>query len=238
MSQRLRIGVDIGGTFTDVTVLDPGDGSVAFGKALWTPDDLVGGILDAIERPGRARGRGVHHSRLDRRDQRDPRTQGRADRAGHDRRLSRRLRDRPHQPARFVQPLLPQARAARFRATASSRLPNACSLRRLGLAAARRGGARARRAASCATQDVEGGRGDVSALVRQRRRTNGGWSRSCAKRCPSVVHHRLARRLARAARIRAHLDDGGQRLRRPARERAISSGSKRGLHATASTATC
>jgi N-methylhydantoinase A len=47
-ARRLRIGVDIGGTFTDVTVLDPADGSVAFGKALSTPDDLVRGILDAI----------------------------------------------------------------------------------------------------------------------------------------------------------------------------------------------
>ena len=46
--QRLRIGVDIGGTFTDVTVMDTGDGSVTFGKALSTPDDLVRGIFDAI----------------------------------------------------------------------------------------------------------------------------------------------------------------------------------------------
>ncbi len=48
VSRRLRIGVDIGGTFTDVTVMDPADGSVTFGKALSTPDDLVRGILDAI----------------------------------------------------------------------------------------------------------------------------------------------------------------------------------------------
>jgi N-methylhydantoinase A len=46
--KQLRIGVDIGGTFTDVTVMDTGDGSVTFGKALSTPDDLVRGILDAI----------------------------------------------------------------------------------------------------------------------------------------------------------------------------------------------
>lgn len=44
----MRIGVDIGGTFTDATVLDANDGSVRFGKALSTPDDLVGGIFDAI----------------------------------------------------------------------------------------------------------------------------------------------------------------------------------------------
>jgi N-methylhydantoinase A len=48
----LRIGVDIGGTFTDVTVMDAADGSVRFGKALSTPDDLVRGIMDAIEVAG------------------------------------------------------------------------------------------------------------------------------------------------------------------------------------------
>lgn len=54
MSDRtLRIGVDIGGTFTDVTVMDTTDGSVTFGKALSTPDDLVRGILDAIAVTGR-----------------------------------------------------------------------------------------------------------------------------------------------------------------------------------------
>jgi N-methylhydantoinase A len=50
----VRIGVDIGGTFTDVAVLDPADGSVAYGKALSTPDDLVRGIFDAIEASGTA----------------------------------------------------------------------------------------------------------------------------------------------------------------------------------------
>ncbi len=50
----LRIGVDIGGTFTDATVLDTRDGSVRFGKALSTPRDLVAGIFAAIEVAGAA----------------------------------------------------------------------------------------------------------------------------------------------------------------------------------------
>ncbi len=50
----LRIGVDIGGTFTDVTVMDAADGSVTFGKSLSTPDDLVRGIMDAIAVTGAA----------------------------------------------------------------------------------------------------------------------------------------------------------------------------------------
>jgi N-methylhydantoinase A len=52
--KHLRIGVDIGGTFTDVTVMDTGDGSVTFGKSLSTPDDLVRGIMNAIEVTGRS----------------------------------------------------------------------------------------------------------------------------------------------------------------------------------------
>jgi N-methylhydantoinase A len=50
----LRIGVDIGGTFTDATVLDTADGSVRFGKALSTPHNLVAGIFSAIEVAGAA----------------------------------------------------------------------------------------------------------------------------------------------------------------------------------------
>ena len=50
----LRIGVDIGGTFTDATILDTGNGTVRFGKALSTPNDLVSGIFDAIGIAGAA----------------------------------------------------------------------------------------------------------------------------------------------------------------------------------------
>ena len=53
-AKTLRIGVDIGGTFTDVTVMNTGDGSVTFGKSLSTPDDLVRGILNAIAVTGRS----------------------------------------------------------------------------------------------------------------------------------------------------------------------------------------
>ena len=51
-SAKLRLSADIGGTFTDVAVLDPADGSVRLGKALSTPDDLVRGIFDAIDAAG------------------------------------------------------------------------------------------------------------------------------------------------------------------------------------------
>ena len=39
MSQRYRVGVDIGGTFTDLIVIDSATGAFTLGKVLTTPDD-------------------------------------------------------------------------------------------------------------------------------------------------------------------------------------------------------
>jgi len=44
----LRIGVDIGGTFTDVVVFDEAKGSVALAKALSTPAELAKGVQEAL----------------------------------------------------------------------------------------------------------------------------------------------------------------------------------------------
>jgi N-methylhydantoinase A len=43
----LRVGIDIGGTFTDLVMLGP-DGSVATAKVLSTPDDYSRGIMDGL----------------------------------------------------------------------------------------------------------------------------------------------------------------------------------------------
>jgi N-methylhydantoinase A len=48
----LRVGVDIGGTFTDVVVFDETQGSVALAKALSTPRELARGVRDALARSG------------------------------------------------------------------------------------------------------------------------------------------------------------------------------------------
>ncbi|HEY1292224.1 MAG TPA: hydantoinase/oxoprolinase N-terminal domain-containing protein, partial [Chloroflexota bacterium] len=48
----MRIGVDIGGTFTDVVVFDDEDGSVRLAKSLSTPDDLARGVREALVRSG------------------------------------------------------------------------------------------------------------------------------------------------------------------------------------------
>ena len=42
-----RIGVDIGGTFTDVAVVDDASGRIGAAKTLTTPRDFVTGVLEA-----------------------------------------------------------------------------------------------------------------------------------------------------------------------------------------------
>lgn len=49
--QNLRIGVDIGGTFTDVTAIDS-EGSFRIAKAPSTPPNFAKGVLDALEKLG------------------------------------------------------------------------------------------------------------------------------------------------------------------------------------------
>ena len=73
----LRVGADIGGTFTDIVFLGP-DGAVRAAKLLSTPDDYCRAILDGL-RGERARTSVAGADRRDRpwddgRDQCDPRT--------------------------------------------------------------------------------------------------------------------------------------------------------------------
>ena len=44
----LRVGVDIGGTFTDVVFFDEDTNSVALAKALTTPVELARGVQDSL----------------------------------------------------------------------------------------------------------------------------------------------------------------------------------------------
>jgi N-methylhydantoinase A len=46
----VRVAVDIGGTFTDATLLDEGSGDVAIAKVLTTPADPSEGFMQAVER--------------------------------------------------------------------------------------------------------------------------------------------------------------------------------------------
>ena len=47
MSAAFRIGIDIGGTFTDCTIVSP-DGEVTIAKAPSTPDDFSRGFFGAL----------------------------------------------------------------------------------------------------------------------------------------------------------------------------------------------
>lgn len=49
-TRRYRIGVDVGGTFTDFVLIDISSGELAREKCLTTPDDPVAGIMNGIER--------------------------------------------------------------------------------------------------------------------------------------------------------------------------------------------
>ncbi|NBP73656.1 MAG: hydantoinase/oxoprolinase family protein [Alphaproteobacteria bacterium] len=50
----IRLAADIGGTFTDIAAFDPTDGSLVFGKTLSTPDSLIDGIANGVDKAGTA----------------------------------------------------------------------------------------------------------------------------------------------------------------------------------------
>ena len=51
-THRLRVAADIGGTFTDVAAFDERQGRLLLGKTLTTPDKLVQGILQGMDKAG------------------------------------------------------------------------------------------------------------------------------------------------------------------------------------------
>src|SRR5665213_836171 len=49
---NIRLAADIGGTFTDIAVFDDKSGKLTFGKTLSTPQRLVDGISNGVEKAG------------------------------------------------------------------------------------------------------------------------------------------------------------------------------------------
>ena len=105
------VGVDIGGTFTDLVGCV--DGRIVTAKTSTTPADPTRGVADSLRLAGCALaglGEVLHgatiaiNTVLERK--------GAATALHHHQRLPRRLRDRPRQPHRGVQPRLPPAEAA------------------------------------------------------------------------------------------------------------------------------
>src|SRR3982074_3500121 len=48
MTDELRVGVDIGGTFTDLILVDDATGELTVGKVLTTPDDPSQAVADVL----------------------------------------------------------------------------------------------------------------------------------------------------------------------------------------------
>ncbi len=81
-----RIGVDIGGTFTDFALIDDETGAIAIHKQLTTPRDPSQAVLEGIDALLERRDVAIadvirRDPRHDARDERGHRAQGRADRA-------------------------------------------------------------------------------------------------------------------------------------------------------------
>ncbi len=49
---RFRVAADVGGTFSDVVGFDEASGVAVFGKTLTTPDNLIDGIVDGVDKAG------------------------------------------------------------------------------------------------------------------------------------------------------------------------------------------
>ena len=117
-SRDLLVAVDIGGTFTDVTVQDAATGQAWTAKTPSTPRDPSEGFITGVT-PGAGRGRArrgggrPRAARHHRRHEHDPGRPHRAHRAADDARLSPCAGDRPCRPAAARQSLgLGEAEAA------------------------------------------------------------------------------------------------------------------------------
>ena len=114
----VRVAIDIGGTFTDATLIDEETGRVSIAKVLHDAVRSVEGFMDAVDRAlaeggvAAAAGR-LRRARDDRRDERDHRGQDRPQRLRHDRRLPRPARDRAPGPPDALRHPVREAAAAR-----------------------------------------------------------------------------------------------------------------------------
>ena len=55
-TRPLRLAIDVGGTFTDVAILDEADGTVRFEKTATTPRDPAVGVISAVSKANASMG--------------------------------------------------------------------------------------------------------------------------------------------------------------------------------------
>ena len=210
-----RLGVDIGGTFTDlVLMLD--DGAIFAAKVASTPAAPEAAVLTGLDvvldaaglAPARAgRGAARHHGGLEH----AAAEAGRALRAVTTRGVSRRAGDRAAAHAGDVRPALGQAGAAgrpalprRGGRARAGRRQRGCA-RWTSTRCGRRGGSSRRRGSLrspiCFLNSYANPANERAAAA------------ALAAAFPAARGHRLGRRAARGRRVRADLDHGGQRLR-------------------------
>ncbi len=211
-----RVGVDIGGTFTDVVLLGT-DGSVRTTKVLSTPADYAEGVIAGVRRlqrdtevsPDEISGL-VHASTvasnavLERRGA----TRGARD----DRRLSRHPRDAPAADPGALRPAVREAGAARP-ARASLRGVRAPRPARRGLGCARREHRSRRRGAALGAAS-RGGCDRAAPLVRRRRPRAPGRGDPAREPPRRRLRDAVGRHPSRAPRVRAHEHRRRQRVPR------------------------
>ena len=211
-----RIGVDIGGTFTDVALVDEASGHIGVAKVPTTPRDLAEGVLAALriamQRYGVAAGRGrAAGARHHRRHQRHPRGEGRARRAHHHARLPRRAGAAALRPRRPLRPV-PGCAGHADPAPAPLRDHRAHRRRR------RRRHAAGRSRDRWPDRRAEGGarRGGrrLAAVQLPQPRARAAARRAPARRAARHADLPVLRGAARDQGVRAHQHDGGVRLRR------------------------
>ena len=211
-----RIGVDIGGTFTDFALFDARGGKMSVHKRLTTPHDpSAGGDSTASTRCSQREGVAIAdvtrcRARHDARHQRGDRAHGRGHRHAGDGRLQRHPRYGLRAPLRPVRPAR-QVSAAAGAAPAAPRGAGARALRRQRRAAARRGGG----AAPPRKRFQELGVAAVAVCFLHSYANPAHEARAAEilrEAAPGPVRLRLGRRLSQHARVRALDDDDRQRL--------------------------
>ena len=130
---RYALGIDIGGTFTDIVLHDHATGRFAAHKELTTPEDAARGVVSrhppacSTREGGRAprgRPRGARHHAVH---QRADRAQRRRHRPHHHRGLPRHARDGARAQVRALRPLHRAARAAGPPRAAARSARSACA---------------------------------------------------------------------------------------------------------------